>query len=281
MEYRTQHALDSLQPEPARTSGQGNPDELALANLKHDHFALFHRQSLVSDLFPVDAHAALLDHPQGLGSAGHELRFLEYFRDRELGDPVRGFSALVRNLHRDLRNILGQVAALEARLEIGYGRLGGPGAVEARYDLARKEYLDVARVPAVGDFLFPLVGGLDRLERKQLDVAPHQLVRNRHQLPENSLRRLVDPDIVTQGFRHFLRAVQALEERHRENALLRLAVVLLQLASDQEIELLVRSSELDVGFHRDRIVALHERIEKLVDCDRLAGGIALGEVVAF
>src|SRR5882672_3020004 len=220
MEYRTQQGLDGLQPEPARTSGQGNPDELALANLKHDHFALFHRQSLVSDLFPVDAHAALLDHPQGLGSAGHELRFLEYFRDRELGDPVRGFPALVRNLHRDLRNILGQVAALEARLEIGDGRFGGPGAVEARYDLARKEYLDVARVPASGDLFLPLVDRLHRLEGQQLDVAPHQLVRDRHQLPENGLRRLADSNVVAQGFRHFLGAVQAFEQWHGQDALL-------------------------------------------------------------
>ena len=57
--------------------------------------------------------------------------------------------------------------------------------------------------------------------------------------------------------------------------------MLLQAAPHQQIELLVGSAELDIGFQRDRVVALDQRIEELVDRDRLLGRVALGEIVAL
>ena len=61
----------------------------------------------------------------------------------------------------------------------------------------------------------------------------------------------------------------------------RLAVVLLHLAPDQQVELLVGAAELDVGAHRHRVVALHQRIEEFVDGDRLVRPVALAEIVAL
>ena len=55
----------------------------------------------------------------------------------------------------------------------------------------------------------------------------------------------------------------------------------LQLAPDQQVELLVRAAELDVGLDRHRVLALQQRVEELHDRDRLALGEALGEVVAL
>ena len=50
---------------------------------------------------------------------------------------------------------------------------------------------------------------------------------------------------------------------------------------DQQIEFLVGAAQLHVRPQRDRVVALRQRIEELVDGDGLAGLVALGEVVAL
>ena len=63
--------------------------------------------------------------------------------------------------------------------------------------------------------------------------------------------------------------------------LLGLAVGALDVAAEQQVEGLVGAAELDVGAHRDRVVALQQRVEQLEDRDRRAGGVALGEVVAL
>ena len=59
------------------------------------------------------------------------------------------------------------------------------------------------------------------------------------------------------------------------------AVGLLDVAREQEVELLVGAAELHVGVDRHRVVALEQRVEQLEDRDRRAGRVALGEVVAL
>ena len=54
-----------------------------------------------------------------------------------------------------------------------------------------------------------------------------------------------------------------------------------ELAPDEEVEELVRAAELDVGVERDGVVALAERVEELVDGDRLLLPEPLREVVAL
>ena len=56
----------------------------------------------------------------------------------------------------------------------------------------------------------------------------------------------------------------------RQDALRLLPVASLQLAADQQVELLVGAAQLDVGLERDRVVALHQRVQELVDRDRLS-----------
>ena len=55
----------------------------------------------------------------------------------------------------------------------------------------------------------------------------------------------------------------------------------LQLAAHEQVEFLVGAPELDVRLQGDRVVALRKGIEELVDRDRLAALVALGEVVAL
>ena len=153
--------------------------------------------------------------------------------------------------------------------------------MEAGDDLLRQQHLDVARVAALGH-LAPEAGDLVvAAEGQQLVVAPHQIVGDRHQLAEDLGRRLGDADVIAERLGHLVHAVEALQQRHHQHALRRLAVVLLQLAPHQQVELLVGAAEFDIGLHGHGIVALAQRVEEFVDGDRLAAGVALGEVVAL
>ena len=75
--------------------------------------------------------------------------------------------------------------------------------------------------------------------------------------------------------------VQPLEQRHRQDDLRLLAIILLHLATDQQVEFLVGAAEFHVCLERDRIVALHDRVEELVDRYRLPARVPLAEVVAL
>jgi hypothetical protein len=156
-----------------------------------------------------------------------------------------------------------------------------PWRMEAGDDLLPQQHLDVSRIAAFGDFTLETSDLVVAPKRQQFVVAPHQIVRHRHQLAENLGRRLGDADVVAQGFRHLVDAVEAFQQGHHQNALRRLAVVLLQFAANQQIEFLVRATQFDVRFHGHRVIALAKGIEKLVNGDGLAAGIALGKIVAL
>jgi len=55
----------------------------------------------------------------------------------------------------------------------------------------------------------------------------------------------------------------------------------LQISSHQQIEFLIGSAQLDICVERYRVVALHERIQKLVKRDRFLFAHSLCEIVAF
>src|SRR5205814_8121479 len=139
---------------------------------------------------------------------------------------------------------------LETPLEIGLSALRRLGAVKASYDLAREEHLDVARVTTARYLFLPHRERFQGFEGEQLQVAPHQLIGDRHQLSEDRFRGFVDTDVVVERLRHLVDAAYPFEKRHRQDALLRLTVVLLEFAPHQQVELLVSSPEFDFGFHR-------------------------------
>src|SRR5690606_41063040 len=60
------------------------------------------------------------------------------------------------------------------------------------------------------------------------------------------------------------------QERHRQDALRLHTIFLLQLAPDQQIELLVSPAHFEVGLERDRVVALQQRVKELVNGNRNA-----------
>ena len=65
-------ALASIGPTHKPLS-DSHPRELALAYLEHNRVTPLHGKTLVSDLFSIHTHAALLDHAQRLRGAGDQL----------------------------------------------------------------------------------------------------------------------------------------------------------------------------------------------------------------
>ncbi len=103
----------------------------------------------------------------------------------------------------------------------------------------------------------------------------------RTSLPNISSGRLGDGDVVVERLAHLLHAVGPDEQRHRQGDLRVLAVVALEITADEQVELLVAASELDIGLHGDRVHPLQQGIQELHHGDRSAIGVALGEVVAL
>ena len=116
---------------------------------------------------------------------------------------------------------------------------------------------------------------------QQEKILPHQLVRDAHQLAVHLAGRLVDPDRVIKRLRHLLHAVQALENRRHQHDLRFLPVVALQLAPAQQVEFLIRPAQLHIALERHRVVALHHRIQQLVQADWLLRLEALVKLVAL
>ena len=87
-------------------------------------------------------------------------------------------------------------------------------------------------------------------------------------------------DVVPDRRAHLL-AVPREQKRSRQHDLRLEPVRLHHLAAGEQVVELVGAAELDVGLDRHRVVRLHERIEQLRDRDRLAGAVALVEVVAL
>src|SRR5471032_1917133 len=153
--------------------------------------------------------------------------------------------------------------------------------METRDDLLPQQHLEIARVPTTLGFAFEPRNLFDTSKRQQLEVAPHERVRDAHQLAEHVGRLLANADVVVLRLRHLLDAVQPFQQRHGQDALLLLAVLLLQFAANQQIELLVRAAELEIGVQRNRVVTLHERVQQLVNRDGHAALVALSEILAL
>ncbi len=122
---------------------------------------------------------------------------------------------------------------------------------------------------------------LERQVGQQFVIAEHQVVADGHDLAEHLGRGLVDADIIAQAFAHFLDAVQPFQQGHGQDHLGFLPVMALQLAADQQVELLVAAAQLHVGLQGHRIVPLHQRIKQFVDGNRFPVLVALGKIVAL
>ena len=156
------------------------------------------------------------------------------------------------------------------------------GTVVALDDLPRQRHLGRLGVPAAQR------PDLRRgAPAEQLVIAPHQRVRDAHQLAVLVPGRLVDAHVVPQRLGHLvaddlpvhLARVDSFQERPGQADLRELPVLLLQGAADEQVEELVGRAQLHVRFQRHRVVPLRQRVEQLVQRDRHLARISLLEVI--
>src|SRR5690349_17493734 len=110
-----------------------HPSELTLAHLRHE-LPLAQQRALVADALPVQPHPALIDHPHRFGCACSKSHPFE-----NLGEQRR----LTVECDRMLRNILGDLTLLEARLEVGQRLIRSSTIMEPGHDFLSKTDLDV------------------------------------------------------------------------------------------------------------------------------------------
>ena len=132
-----------------------------------------------------------------------------------------------------LRQLVRDEDAVEAGLGLGR-RLRAP---EPLHERAREGALGVARADV----------GRDLVPEQQAVPGREQLVRDPQRLAVHLAGRLGDPDLVAERLRHLARAVEPVQQRHRQHDLRRLAVRGLQRAAHVQVERLVGAAELDVG----------------------------------
>ena len=172
-------------------------------------------------------------------------------------------------------------AALSPVVEVLLGRVGRSGTVKARGDFLGQHDLGVLGVAPRHHFSAQRGNALLTLKGQQREPAPHQIVADRQHLGEHGVGRLGDADVVVLALGHLLDAVQAFEQRHGQDALWLLAVLLLQVAAHQQVELLVGAAQFQIALERDTVIALHQRVQEFVHADRHARGEAVVEIVAL
>jgi hypothetical protein len=161
----------------------------------------------------------------------------------------------------------------------------GPGrrclAMESADHLLAQAEFDIARIHALRHRP-PPPGNLLLCDiTQELEVAPHKVVGDRHQLAEHLIRWLRDPNVVSQGLRHLLDTIQPFQDRHGDDDLGLLAIGFLKLPPDQKIKLLIGATELHVCPQGYRVIALDKGIKKLMDGDWLPRFEALGEIITL
>ncbi len=153
--------------------------------------------------------------------------------------------------------------------------------METRNDLLGQLDLDIPGIGSPLDISTKLIEFTLRPEAEQLEVPPHERIRDRDQLAIHDAWCFLDPDVIAKGLGHLLHAIQPLKQRHGHYALRGLTVRPLKLAPHKQVEFLVSPSELYVSLQRNRVIPLDERIEELMDGYRLVRGVALTEVITL
>jgi hypothetical protein len=156
-------------------------------------------------------------------------------------------------------------------VELALGVHGGLRAPKALHERPGKRALGIAGTE-LGWRLRPEQQRVPRLERG---------IRDAERLAVDLVRGLGDADVIAERLRHPPLAVGSGEDRHRHHRLLRHAKSALDVAPQEQVELLVGAAQLDVGADRHRVVSLHERVQKLEHRDRRSFGKPLGEVLAL
>ena len=152
----------------------------------------------------------------------------------------------------------------------------GLGLLRRRFTVALARYLQGHRLLALARVLRQL----RQIEiREQGEVLLHHRIRHLLQLGVHRERVVAQAHGVAQALAHLLHAVEAGQDRQQHAELGALAEVALQIAPHRHVELLIGAAQLEIGLDRNRVVALQQRVEELVQGDRRAGAVAVGEIL--
>src|SRR5438093_5773169 len=113
------------------------------------------------------------------------------------------------------------------------------------------------------------------------EIPLDEAVGEAHHLAVDLLRRLGDADVIAEALAHAADPVQALEDGQGQADLGLVVVRGLDVAARKKVELLLGRADLYIGAHHHGVICLHQRIEELVDADRLALREPDVEVVAL
>src|SRR5882672_569915 len=199
----------------AGASNDYHPREPTLPDLIDVLLARPDRQCPIANPLAVDAYTALLYQPECFRRALDESCRLEQVCDADCFTFRHDF---------DEREICGCGLVAVSRDEVRVRALRGGGVVESSHDLLSEEKLHVAWIFA-GHHAFPETLELgERTRAQQVEVPPHELVGNTHELAEHLRRRLGNAYVVAERLRHLVHAVEPFEQRHRHHDLLWLSV---------------------------------------------------------
>ena len=183
------------------------------------------------------------------------------------GQVNRGLSR--RPVHRwDLGGSF--VADVDA-VELQLCRSGGLLAVEAGHERPGEGSLGVSRTQV----------------RRRRDVEQQRVpglergVRDAERLSIDLGGRVGHTYVVVKRLRHAPLAVGTGEDRHRHDRLLVHSIGALDIPPSQEVELLVRSAELDIRGHGHGVVSLQQRVEQLEQGDGRPGTQPAREILAL
>ena len=92
--------------------------------------------------------------------------------------------------------------------------------------------------------------------RSELEVGDDEIILDRYELLIHALWCLIDRDRVRGSLRHLL-SIRSDKQIEHHDILFRLSCCFLESATCEEIEVLLRPSELDVRMESDAIISLH------------------------
>ncbi len=137
-------------------------------------------------------------------------------------------------------------------------------------DLQRHRLLALARIDGQGR---PIEIG------EQGEVLLHHRIGQLLELRIHRERVFLQSHRVAQALAHLLHPIGAGQDRQQHPELGPLAEMALQIAAHRHIELLIRAAQLHIRLDRHRVVPLQQRVQKLMQGNRRARAVAVGEIL--
>ncbi len=204
--------------------------------------------------FFVHFYALLLNETTGIGFGGDEAREDEGI-DEE--GPL---------LHAEFGNVFWSFPFTEDVREFLFRGICCLYAMVERHDFACEAGFCVAWGRAILRRAQDDTDFIHRYIRAALEVGFHEVILDGHDFAEHLTRGIFEIDAVLVGLAHFA-AVGSFKELRREDELFTLPENLLEMATAEHVEFLIRAPQFAVDVEHDRVVADEEWVDELREMD--------------